>query len=432
MKGFLHRLELNNKQMTLAFKHAGVARHAYNWGVQLCKEYSEKRDKLPSSIALHKLLVKDVKSEFAWYYEVSKCSPQEALRDLNDGWTNYFRNLKNGTIEKKKAAYIKERKRKGLPVNGKKLFDFGKPKFKKRGMKDSFYLEGKIVIKGDKIKLPIFGWVKMSEKHKEEFTVKNVVVSRKAGDFFISFKREITINKIEGIELKPTVGVDLGIKTLATLSDGKQFKNVRAFKTNKRKLKIAQRKVSKKYKEDEKVQSNNYKKANKKVAKIHQRIANVRSDATHKLTTYLAKNHSLIGIEDLNVKGMMKNGRLSNEIADGGVYEARRQLGYKTDWYGSKLVVIDRLYPSSKTCSCCKKVKKDLKLSDRIFNCDGCGLSMDRDENAAINIEELAVSLYRFACGELSNPVNFGRELNEAGIRQRTPNIENVQVCVSS
>lgn len=384
--GSKYRLELNNKQETLAFKHAGVARHAWNWGVQLCKEMSDKREKLPSGIDLHKLLVKNVKSENKWYYEVSKCSPQQALRDLNNTWSRYFTNLKKGEVEKKKQAYIRDRK--GLELNNNKLFDICKPKFKKKGVNDSFYLEGNILVKENKIKVPVFGWIKMSETFENDFNVKNVTISRTSDEWFISFKREVNEKQfiIPDIENKPTVGVDLGIKTLAKLSDGQEFPNVKAFKRFKRKLKIAQRVVSKRFNKTSKQQSNNYKKAKNKVAKIHQRIANIRKDATHKLTTYLAKNHSVVKIEDLNVKGMMKNHKLANAISDGGFYEFRRQLEYKTKWYDSKLFVIDRFFPSSKTCSCCGNIKEKLKLSQHTYDCENCGLSIDRDLNAAINI----------------------------------------------
>jgi putative transposase len=413
LKGKKVQLELNDEQKTLASKHAGTARHAYNWGVQICKESSEKREKLPSGFSLEKKHVAEVKSKNPWYYEVSKCAPKRAVSDVSDAWFNYFREIKNGTIEKKKNNYISKQKRKGSPINYDKLNDIGKPKFKKKGSCDSFYLEGvkhcQIKIKGNKIKIPAFGWIKMSESFLEEFTVKNVTISRTADDWFISWKTEFDDDalKIEGIENLPEVGVDIGIKTLATLSDGTTFANVKAFNKYKQRLAKAQRKQSKRYNPKSKEQSKNYKKASKKVAKIHQKIANVRNDATHKLTTHLAKNHSTVKIEDLNVSGMLKNKRLSSAISDGGFYEFRRQLEYKCAWYGSNLVVIDRFFASSKTCSCCGKVKKDLKLSERIFNCDGCGLSIDRDLNAAINILNFTVSYTGSACGELEKPENL-------------------------
>lgn len=401
LKGTKIRLELNKKQRTLAFKHAGVSRHAYNWGVNLCSEISKEKGKLPSAIDMHKLLVRDVKSVNKWYYDVSKCSPQEALRCLYKSYSNFFRQLKNGEVEKKKKAYIKERKSKGLPINNDKLFNLCKPKFKKKGVNDSFYLEGNIQVKGNKIKFPIFGWVKMSEKFDDELKLKNVTISRHSNHFFVSFKVERKDLKIKNIENKPVVGVDVGISTLATISDGTIFPSVKAYKKYKRKLKIAQRVASKRFVEKAEEQSKNYKKAKEKVAKIHYKIACIRKDALHKTTTSLAKNHSLIGIEDLYVKGMMKNHRLASAISDGGFHEFRRQLEYKTKWYGSELVVIDRYFPSSKMCSCCGNIKKDLKLSERIYNCESCGLSIDRDLNAAINIRNEAVSSIASVCGEV-------------------------------
>ena len=404
MKGNLHRLRLNNKQRTLAFKHAGTSRHAYNWGVALCNEISEKRDKLPSSIDLHKLLVKDVKPDNMWYYEASKCAPQQALRNLSTSWSNFFRKLKSGEVEKNRKSYIREQKSKGLEINNRKLNNICKPKFKKKGVNESFYIEGKIVVDGNKIKVPKFGWIRMEESYGEPFMVKNVTISLRAGFFFISFRTELGNKIVKGIDKKPSVGVDLGVKTLATMSDGKSHPNAKAHKKYKRNLKIAQRKVSKKYNKDEKVQSKNYYKAKNRVSKTHFRISCIRKDSIHKLTTQLAKNHSMIVIEDLNVKGMLKNRRLSGAIQDGGFHEFRRQLEYKTEWYGSKLVVIDRFYPSSKTCSSCSKVKKELKLSERTYKCEGCGLAIDRDLNAAINIRRLAESYDVIACGELNKP----------------------------
>jgi len=355
------RLDLNNKQITLAKKHSGTARHAYNWGLATCiQEYAEKK-KQPSSIDLHKRLVKEVKSVNAWYYEVSKCSPQEALRDLSKAFQRFF---------KKQSGF---------------------PKFKKKGIKDSFYLEGDIRIQNNQIKVPIFGWLKLSEKIINLKGIKNVRISRQARHYFVAFK--IPLQKLKyGIKKNTPVGVDLGIKTLATLSNGMEFKNLRPYKRYKRKLKIAQRQVSKKYKKGQKEQSKNYQKARAKVADLHYKISCIRKDSLHKLTSYLAKNHSEVVIEDLNVKGMSKNHKLASAILDGGFYEFRRQLEYKCDWYGSKLIVADRFFASSKTCSQCGTKKEKLSLSERMFKCDACGFHTGRDFNASINLKKLAES----------------------------------------
>ncbi len=264
----------------------------------------------------------------------------------------------------------------------------GLPVFKKKGIRDSFYLEGNIRTEKNKIKLPVFGWVKISETVDLE-DIKTVTISKTAGQWFVAFKVPYVICPKQ-IKNNP-VGVDLGIKTLATLSEGTIFENKRPYKKAKRKLKIAQRKLSKKFKKGV-PQSKNYKKQQQKVAKIHYKIACIRKDSLHKLTTYLAKNHSEVVIEDLNVSGMSKNHKLASAILDGGFYEFRRQLTYKCEWYGSLLTVADRFYPSSKTCSSCGIKKMTLKLSERTFNCESCSFSCDRDLNASLNLRNKSVS----------------------------------------
>jgi putative transposase len=372
MKSFKTELKLNDKQRTLMAKHAGVARHAYNWGLATCIEAHEKGEKRPSAITLHKRLVAEVKPEKEWYYEVSKCAPQQALRDLARAFTHFF------------------------TIKGR-----GFPKFKKKGKHDSFYLEGKIQIKGNQIKLPRLGWVKTYEKQIPPILVKssgsNVTISYKAGRWFIAYKVDVEPSKVD--HPNGCVGVDLGIKTLATLSNGITFPAVKAYRKAQKKLASLQRNVGRKVQG-----SNNRKKAIKKLAKAHYRVACIRKDATHKLTSYLAKNHGEVVIEDLNVSGMLKNHRLAQAIADGGFYEFRRQLEYKCQWYGSTLTVVDRFFPSSKTCSDCGEIKKDLKLKERMFICPNCGFFLDRDLNAAINLSKAGSSPVS-ACG-VSNERN--------------------------
>lgn len=389
MKTLKVRLELNNKQTTLALKHAGVARYAYNWGKTICDNAIKNKEKRPSAIDLHKKFVAEEKSTKDWLYDVSKCSPQQALRNLDEAYKRVFK------------------------VKGTKY-----PRYKKKNRKDSFYLEGKIVTSNNKIKVPIFGWLKCSE-NLPNCEIKNVVISKKANQWFISFK--IPFSKQSTNNSNKIVGVDLGIKTLATLSDGKTFENLKSYKANKRKLKLLQRKASKK-----KLGSNNRKKANEKVAKLHYKVANVRKDSIHKLTTYLAKNHSEIVIEDLNVSGMSKNHKLASAILDSGFYEFRRQLTYKCAWYSSKLTVVDRFFPSSKQCSCCESIKSTLRLSDRTYKCDNCDLEIDRDLNAAINLRNKAVSYIASACG--ASKQSSSLELGDA-VKQEAN--DNVKDCVS-
>jgi putative transposase len=360
MISFKTELKLNNKQRTIMAKHAGVARHAYNWGLAICQEildynqaHPESPQKFPSAIDLHKRLVAEIKPVYEWYYEVSKCSPQQALRDLRTAWDRCFNKIAKA------------------------------PRFKKKNVKDSFYLEGNFHLKGTKIKLPKIGWVKVFEKFIPPILVKksgsNCVISKRANRWFISYKVDFEPEKIN--HQFGRVGCDIGIKRLATLSNKLTFPNVKAYRNAQKRLAYLQRLLARKIKG-----SANYKKAQKQLAIWHYRISCIRKDAIHKLTHYLTKNHSEIVIEDLNVSGMLKNHRLASAIADCGFYEFRRQLEYKSDWYGAILHIVDRFFPSSKTCSECGEIKSDLKLKERTFNCSHCGLSIDRDLNASINL----------------------------------------------
>ncbi|MEL7036072.1 MAG: RNA-guided endonuclease TnpB family protein, partial [Cyanobacteria bacterium J06592_8] len=221
---------------------------------------------------------------------------------------------------------------------------------------------------------------------------KNVVVSRHADRWLVSFKVEqapmITPKFVD------VVGVDLGVKSLATLSTGDVFEGAKSYKKLEAKLSRLQYLNRKKI-----IRSKNWEKAQLQIAKLHRRIANLRKDTLHKLTTYLAKNHSQIVIEDLNVSGMIANHKLAKAVQDMGFYEFRRQLEYKTELYGSELIIADRWFPSSKTCSNCGAIKDSLSLSERTFRCDDCGFSLDRDLNAAIVLKGLAGSLPVSACG---------------------------------
>ena len=252
-------------------------------------------------------------------------------------------------------------------------------------------MEGSISVGFNSIKLPRIGWVKTFEILPDNVSPKSVTISKKAGRWFISFKRETaTINTEKSVDV---VGVDLGIKSLATLSTGEVFEGAKSYRKLESKLSRLQ------YLNRHKTKfSNNWKKSQLKIAQLHTKIANIRKDTLHKLTTYLAKNHSQIVIEDLNVSGMMANHKLAKAVADMGFYEFRRQLQYKCELYGSKLIIVDRWFPSSKTCSNCGNVKESLSLSERMFKCEHCGFSCDRDLNASLNLAQ-AVSSTVTACG---------------------------------
>ncbi|GAB1538210.1 RNA-guided endonuclease TnpB family protein [Scytonema sp. NUACC21] len=353
--GFKTELKLNNQQRTQLLKHCGVARHAWNWGLALTKQIldhnkanPDSKMKFPSAIDLHKWLVALVKSENSWYYECSKSTPQQALMALGESWKRCF-NLTAGV-----------------------------PKFKKKGKRDSFTLEGTVKILGNnKIQVPVIGVLKTYERL-PQVLIKSCTISRQADRWFISFRFDVEHQNSSNASI---VGVDLGVKNLATLSTGEGIALSKSYKRHQAKLSRMQwlnrRKV---------IGSANWKKAQLKIARLYRKIANIRKDTLHKLTTLLAKNHGTVVIEDLNVSGMLANHKLAKVIADMGFYEFRRQLTYKCELYGSKLVVVERWFPSSKTCSNCGTKKEALTLDDRVFQCNHCGFTLDRDLNAAINL----------------------------------------------
>ncbi|VEP13427.1 transposase [Hyella patelloides LEGE 07179] len=367
--GFKTELKVNNTQRILLAKHAGVARHAWNWGLGLTKQIldnnrdkptalkdtaSPKKIKFPTSIDLHKWLVALVKPECPWYYEVSKCAPQYALRHLRKAWDDCFKKVKRP------------------------------PRFKKKGKSDSFTLDGSITVENQRIKVPRIGWLKTYEKLPINSNPKSVTISKRANKWFISWKIESSVTYVA--PANNPVSVDLGLLRFATLSTGEEIHSPRPYKQLSKKLAKLQWRNRHKV-----VGSANWKKAQSKIAKLHYRIGCIRADFIHKLTTRLAKNHSHCAIEDLCISGLIQNRKLSKAIADSGWGEFRRQLEYKTELYGSELVIADRFFASSKLCPQCGHKKDKLPLNVRVYKCDNdsCDWVADRDYSAAINLLNL-------------------------------------------
>jgi putative transposase len=393
-----YKVELNpnNKQSTLLEKSAGVARFAYNWGLNEKINLWKSEKKSLTSIDQHKILCGKKKIEFPWMYEVSKMAPQEALRDLDTAFKNFFRGIKKGQ-------------------------KVGFPKFKsKHKSKQKFSISYGFYVSNTEVKIPKVGRIRLKEKSyipTKDVKINSMTVSKDADRWFISVQVEQNApepnNQIESV-----LGIDVGIKTLATCSNGEVFENNKYLKKSKKKLAHAQKKLArKKFDKETKRSSNNRNKGKLKVQKIYRRIRNQRIDALHKMTSILAKTKPrYIVLEDLNVSGMMKNHKLAGAIGDASFNEIKRQLTYKTSWYGGSIVDVDRFFPSSKMCSVCGSLKEDITLGDRIYICD-CGNIMDRDLNASINLE-------KYGLNNLNNTDSL------SGIKACGESVRPVQVCL--
>lgn len=374
-------LDPNNAQATYFARAAGAARFAYNWALaQWQRQYEAcKADPSlpkPSQMALRRHLNGIKAEQFPWMLEVTKNAPQMAIIQLGQAFKNFFAG---------RAKY---------------------PKFRKKGLHDRFSLTNdQFSVDGSRIRIPNLGWVRMRETLRFTCKIMSATVSRVADRWFVS----ITVDTPDSpplpkAENQGAVGVDLGVSALATLSTGERIAGPKAHKALLSRLQRLSRSLSRKVKGSE-----NRKKAKLKLAKLHARIGGIRKDALHQLTTDLTRRFHTISIEDLNVRGMLKNRHLSRAVADMGLFEFRRQLQYKAARRGGMVVVAERWYPSSKTCSGCGHKLETLPLSVREWSCPACGLIHDRDVNAAINLKNLAVSSTVSACGEEGS--GLGRKL---------------------
>jgi putative transposase len=382
-RAYKTELDLNNQQITACKQHAGAARWAYNWGLRVKQERYKATKRSPTAIELHRELNALKKTQVPWMYEVSKCAPQEALWNLDAAFAHFFR----------RCALKKQGQWKGK-------LGYPQVKTKKKGL-GSFRLTGIIVISEKAIVLPRLGRLRLKEREYLPtgggVQILSATVSEQAGHWYVSVQVEEEQTVLENTG--PVVGIDLGVKSLATLSDGEVIPNPRHLKRCLKKLKRLQRVVSRRQKG-----SKNRKKAVRKLAKLHRQIKQQRHHTLHQVTTRLAKTKSVLVIEDLNVSGMLKNHHLAQAIGDVGFNEFKRQLLYKASWYGARVILADRWEPSSKRCSGCSWLDADLTLANRTFYCEQCGLVLDRDLNAAINLAKLAGSLSDSlnACGEES------------------------------
>jgi putative transposase len=368
------------QQRTLA-SHAGAARLAYNWGLYLVQERLEQRRagedvEVPWTLPALRREWNRAKHEVApWWAENSK----EAYSSGLDGLARALKNW----------ADSRAGRRKGRPVR------FPHRKRKGRCRDACRFTTGAIKVLPDRkhVRLPRIGILKTHESTRklarrlEHGTARILAatITRTADRWFVSFTVEVQRTTPASHGHDTVVGVDVGVRHLATLSTETIIPNPRALERSLRKLRRLNRQLARR-----KPSSKRRRQTRRRLARVHARAANLRRDALHKLTTTLATQHATVVVEQLNLAGLVQNRHLARALADTGLAEMRRQLTYKTSWYGSQLVVADRFYPSSKTCSACGWVKAKLTVAERTFSCDTCGLLLDRDLNAARNLATLA------------------------------------------
>ena len=376
LKSFKTEINPTEEQKVRIRKTIGTCRFIYNFYLAHNKELHENGKKFMSSIQFRVWLNNEFlpsHPEYSWIKEAYSKSVTQAVNNGQTAFEKFFDH---------KSAF---------------------PKFKKKGRSDvkMYFVRNNpkdCLCERHRIKIPSLGWVRIKEKGyipttKDGYVIKSGHVSIKADRYYVSVLIEIPDHRIVN-NSSEGIGIDLGLKDFAIVSNGKTYKNINKsakLKKLEKKLVREQRSLSRKYenlKKGESTQKRNIQKQRLKIQKLHQRIDNIRTDYINKIIAEIVKTKpSHITIEDLNVSGMMKNRHLSKAVASQKFYEFKTKLLAKCREYGIELRIVDRWYPSSKTCHCCKSIKKDLKLSDRIFRCD-CGYIEDRDFNAALNLRD--------------------------------------------
>lgn len=364
-KTYKFKLSPNKEQTELMAKHFGSTRFVWNYFLSERKQsYLESKKSLSYHDNARTLVALKKTDELSWLKETNSQSLQASLKDLDTAYGRFF---------KKKAMF---------------------PKFKKKGLcVDSFRcLQNTKIVEG-KLQIPKFKPIKINIHREIEGKMLFVTVSKTRTDkYFAAITCEVEHDPSP--KSNKAVGIDLGIKTLAACSDGTVFENIKTTKKYAKKLTYEQRQLSKKQKG-----SNGRSKQKKQVALVHEKIRNTRLNNTHKFTSQIVENNNIIAIENLNVKGMIKNHNLAKSIADASWHEATRQLEYKSDWNDINLVKVDRWFPSSKTCNVCNFINQNLTLKDRKWTCPNCESILDRDHNASLNILKQGLNILNCVSG---------------------------------
>ncbi len=351
-KAFKFRLVPNKEQRTQISKTLGCCRFLYNQMLE------EKQIKYRSNDKTKCKTEKQYKEDFSFLKEVDSISLQQTRIDLKTSYTNFFRKIKAGQ-----------------PAN----FRF-KSKHNPKHSYRTNNISNSIRVEENTIKLPKLGFVKFKKSREVDGKIKSVTISKNIlGRYYISVLCEVEIETLP--ELDTQIGIDLGLKEFCITSNNEFVSNPKYLRKSEEKLAQAQRKLCRR-----KRGSSRRFKQQKKLFRIHEKIRNQRLDFLHKLSTKLISENQVICLEDLQVKNMIKNHCLAKSISDVSWSKFVKLLKYKSDWYGRELVQIDKFFPSSKICSNCGNIKKDLTLKDREYKCSCCGLVVDRDYNAALNI----------------------------------------------
>ena len=380
LKSYKYKIKPDSDQIILLNKHFGSIRFAYNYFLNERKvEYETNKQTLnynDNSAALTKLKKME---EFKWLKEINSQSLQHSLKGLDDAYNSFF---------KKRTGF---------------------PKFKSKHSKNSFKVPQFVKVKDGCLIIPKFkNPIKMIQDRKFKGEIRQATLSKNStGEYFVSILVETEHKKLE--KTGKSVGIDLGIKDFVITSDGFKYKNNRYTKTYAKKLKENQQHLSRKTKG-----SNRYNLQKLKVAKLHKKITNSRVDNLHKISTELIKKYDTIFLEDLNIKGMVKNHKLSKHIADASWSKFMIMLEYKALWNDKQIVKIDRFFPSSKTCNCCGWINQNLKLDIREWTCPSCKSKLDRDLNASKNILKEGIKIISsgtddYRRGDEIRPVLIGK-----------------------
>ena len=373
LKAIKIRLYPNKTQESKLNSLLGSYRFVYNQCLAFKKQRYDS-EKLNTNLSdLGHYFHQDLRNEYEWLTEHNTKVLKQSIINLEQAYTNFFNQGKG--FPRFKSKHDEQKARFPQEAVASKTFD-----------EVSSRLNLTKTIKGLKFEC--------SDRDRNYLYVnkekiKSVTITKKkCGHFYATILIDGDLLRNITPATDKSVGIDLGIKSLLTLSDGTSIENPKWIRNNEKQLNKLQKQLSKKQKG-----SNNRNKLRIRLAKKHEQIKNQKQDFLHNITTKIINENQIIILEDLNVSGMMKNHKLAKSIQELGLYEMRRQLEYKSSWYGRELVFIDRFFPSSKTCSCCGWKNNNLKLSDREFICEECGLVIDRDENAAINIENEGLRL---------------------------------------